>query len=90
MEVPFLMPNKTYFVQECPTCGRSLQVRVDYLGRRVACQHCQGIFVATDPTNSREGDSGSVLLRRANELLESVAERQSAGSELVNTEQAVL
>jgi len=46
--------------------------------------------VATDPTNSREGDSGSVLLRRANELLESVAERQSAGSELVNTEQAVL
>ena len=72
------MPNKTYFVQECPTCGRRLQVRVEYLGRRVACQHCQGIFVATDPANSQDGDSGSVLLRRANELLDSVAGRQAA------------
>ena len=27
------MPGGTYFVQECPTCGRSLQVRVEYLGK---------------------------------------------------------
>ncbi len=32
------MSNPTYFVQECPTCGRRLQIRVEYLGKRVVCQ----------------------------------------------------
>jgi hypothetical protein len=74
------MPGATYFVQECPTCGRRLQIRVEYLGKRVVCQHCQGTFAASDSSASRDesGDQGSVLLRRANELLESVALRQSA------------
>ena len=43
------MSNATYFVQECPTCGRRLQIRVEYLGRRVVCQHCQGALIAADP-----------------------------------------
>ena len=43
------MPNPTYYVQECPTCGRRLQIRVEYLGRRVVCQHCQGSLIAADP-----------------------------------------
>jgi hypothetical protein len=73
------MPGATYFVQECPTCGRRLNIRVEYLGKRVACQHCQGTFVATDTSGSRDAvDHGSVLLRRANELLDSVALQQSA------------
>jgi hypothetical protein len=74
------MPGATYFVQECPTCGRRLQIRVEYLGKRVVCQHCQGTFAAADNSASRDesGDRGSVLLQRANELLESVALRQSA------------
>jgi len=72
------MPSATYFVQECPTCGRRLQIRVEYLGKQVACQHCQGVFVAADSANLRGGavDHGSALLRRANELLDSVARRQ--------------
>jgi hypothetical protein len=72
------MPSATYFVQECPTCGRRLQIRVEYLGRRVACQHCQGTFIAADPSALRGDcvDQGSALLRRANELLDSVAQRQ--------------
>jgi hypothetical protein len=75
------MPGATYFVQECPTCGRRLQIRVEYLGKRVVCQHCQGTFVAAEASGSRgaSDDDGSVLLRRANELLESVAQRQAAG-----------
>jgi hypothetical protein len=74
------MPGVTYFVQECPTCGRRLQVRVEYLGKRVACQHCQGTFLAADALGARGEvvDQGSVLLRRANELLDSVAQRQLA------------
>ncbi len=69
------MSNFTFFVQECPTCGRRLQIKVEYLGRKLVCRHCQGTLIATDPAAQRpeEGASGSALLRRANELLESVA-----------------
>ena len=64
------MSRSTYFVQECPTCGRSLQVRVEYLGRPVVCQHCHGRFEASDSGSVLKGSS-SDLLRRADELLES-------------------
>jgi hypothetical protein len=40
----------TYFVQACPICGRSLQVRLEYMGRSVTCQHCHGQFTAVDPS----------------------------------------
>ena len=43
------MSRSTYFVQECPTCGRNLQVRVQYLGKQVVCQHCSARFEACDP-----------------------------------------
>jgi len=72
------MPNSTYFIQECPTCGRRLQIRVEYLGKRVTCQHCRGQFEAIDPASVR-GDpagQGNALLRRADELLESAAQRR--------------
>jgi hypothetical protein len=71
------MSNATYFVQGCPTCGRRLQIRVEYLGKKVVCDHCQGSLVAMDPADVREGylDRGSALLRRADELLDSVAQQ---------------
>jgi hypothetical protein len=62
----------TYFVQTCPICGRSLQIRLEYLGRSVACQHCQGSFMAIDPAMQpveKTSDSGDDLLARADELL---------------------
>ena len=73
------MSNSTYFVQECPTCGRSLQIRVEHLGRKVVCQHCQGRFAASDPSSARFEHllSENALLRRADELLESVAQRET-------------
>lgn len=64
------MPNSTYFVQECPTCGRKLQVRVEYLGRRVVCQHCSARFEACDHTSDDlYEDAGSAILKRADELI---------------------
>lgn len=65
------MPSPTYFVQECDTCGRNLQVRVEYLGRKVVCQHCGARFVAAEPGNSAAtpADAGSSLMDRADELL---------------------
>ena len=72
------MANPTYFIQECPTCGRRLQIRVEYLGRKVVCQHCQGHLIAAAPTSVRceRAESGNALLRRADELLESIAHRR--------------
>jgi DNA-directed RNA polymerase subunit RPC12/RpoP len=71
------MSNSTYFIQECPTCGRRLQIRVEYLGKRVRCQHCQGQFQAIDPASTRcdSPEQASALLRRADELLKSAAQR---------------
>ena len=73
------MSNPTFFVQECPVCGRRLQIRVEYLGRSVVCQHCQGRLVAADSANQRCDcpEPASSLIRRADELLASVSQRKS-------------
>ena len=66
------MSRSAYFYQDCPTCGRSLQVRVEYLGRLVICRHCRGEFEACDSSGSADvcSESGIKLMERANELLE--------------------
>jgi len=71
------MASSIYFIQPCPTCGRRLQVRVEYLGKKVVCQHCQAAFLAADPANQPLdcGESGSALLRRADQLLASLEQR---------------
>jgi predicted RNA-binding Zn-ribbon protein involved in translation (DUF1610 family) len=79
------MSHSTYFVQGCPTCGRRLHVRVEYLGKRVVCQHCGGSLVASDgagrgwaagsgASSSDCPAAGEALLRRADELLKRTAE----------------
>jgi hypothetical protein len=67
------MSKSTFFVQECPTCGRNLQIRVKYLGREVICQHCHARFEACDPAHGicSTSDSGLSLLERAEKLLQS-------------------
>ncbi len=74
------MSSATYYIQECPTCGRSLQVRVEYLGKKVVCQHCAANFVACDPSTGQcdPVESGLGLLTRVDELIES-ASRVTAG-----------
>ena len=68
-----------YYFQECPTCGRSLRVRVAYLGKHIVCQHCQARFEACDPDSGEPlpSESGVALLRRADELIESVRRRRA-------------
>jgi hypothetical protein len=72
------MSKPVYYVQECPTCGRRLQIRVVYLGKRVVCQHCLAEFDATDPSNKQlePSDSSRDLMLRAEELLASVGRQQ--------------
>jgi hypothetical protein len=66
------MGTPVFFIQECPTCGRSLQIRVEYLGKKLFCGHCRGRFVARDPANSDCPPVEADLLRRANDLLRSL------------------
>jgi hypothetical protein len=40
------MSALTFFYQECPVCGRSLRVRVQYFGKQMSCTHCGGEFQA--------------------------------------------
>lgn len=64
-----------YYVQECPTCGRNLEIRVEYLGKRVVCQHCSARFEACDPSSQAYPpmESSLSLLARADSLIESAA-----------------
>ncbi len=70
------MADTAFFVQECPTCGRSLRVRVEYLGRRLVCQHCRGALTAHGPgaLPPTAGDR-SDLLARAEELIDRAQRR---------------
>lgn len=71
------MPGSVFYVQPCPACGRNLQVRVDYLGKGIACQHCSASFVAQQATRTpRASESGLALLDRADELLRAVEKRR--------------
>ena len=67
------MPQSTFFVKACPTCSRKLQVRVEYLGREMVCNHCGGDFVAGDASEHEpeciDASTEDILLR-ADELLE--------------------
>jgi hypothetical protein len=76
------MAGVTYFIQECPTCGRKLQVRVTHLGKRVACHHCSAQFAACDPQSpeSPASDSSVTLLARVDQLLEASARRDTVAA----------
>ena len=67
------MPQSTFFVKACPTCSRKLQVRVEYLGREMVCNHCGGDFVAGDASEQvpecSDASTEDILLR-ADELLD--------------------
>lgn len=71
------MSRSTYFVQECPTCGRNLQVRVQYLGKQVVCQHCGARFEAYEPGSTYPPPPSSIsLLARAEQLLQTASASQ--------------
>ena len=62
--------SATFFVQECPTCGRNLQVRLELLGRTIACPQCEALIEACDPTlRAAQPHDSAELLHRADALL---------------------
>jgi hypothetical protein len=72
------MMHNPHFVQECPICGRPLQIRVEYLGRLLTCRHCGGRFTAKDSVNRVDSaPRANSLLARADHLLKISTERLS-------------
>jgi hypothetical protein len=73
------MFHNPHFVQECPVCGRPLQIRVEYLGRLLTCQHCGGRFTAKDAASPVESaPRANPLLARAEQLLTISSQRLGA------------
>ena len=68
--------STTFFVQECPTCGRSLQIRLELLGKSIACPQCAAPVEACDSTLKSPHDSAELLLR-AEELLATADARKN-------------
>ena len=54
-----------HFIQQCPTCGRRVQVQLGLMGRQIACEHCHGTFTA-----GADDPESTATLNRATELLE--------------------
>lgn len=65
-----------FFVRECPTCARPVRIRVQHLGRVVACEHCRAEFQATEG-QPRSVANSQAILDRADELLRKAQEAVS-------------
>ena len=68
--------STTFFIQECPTCGRNLQIRLELLGRSISCPQCEARIEASDSTSKSPHDSAELLLR-ADELLATANARKN-------------
>lgn len=67
------MASGTFFARSCPTCGRTLEIRVELLGREVECVHCHANFQA-DSEQTKQVDDQRIeqILARAQEYIDSV------------------
>jgi hypothetical protein len=68
------MLRSVYYHQPCPVCGRTLQISVELLGKRVYCQHCGGGFLALDDTLRASDARTAALPGKVDELLVRAAE----------------
>jgi hypothetical protein len=60
----------TFYIQQCPTCGRRLRICVEYLGKSIQCRHCRAVFTAcASEESSSSYQQQSALLRRVDQLL---------------------
>jgi len=78
------MLRPVYYHQPCPVCGRTLQIAVELLGKRVYCQHCGGGFLALDDARQPADAQPAGVPHKVDELLERAAEaleRAAVGEE---------
>lgn len=68
------MFRPVFYHQGCPVCGRTLQIAVELLGKRVYCQHCGGGFLALDEAMKGAEPEIAGIPGKVDELLERAAE----------------
>ncbi len=74
------MAAGTYFIRSCPTCGRTLEIRVELLNRNVECSHCHATFVATETEERSVSDLRiEQALARTQQFLASAHSDSAAG-----------
>ena len=81
------MSQTTFFVKECPTCGRNLQVRIEYLGREMMCNHCGGDFVADDNPHGQRDNPVETMIARVDELLKKEENSKKELEELIQDDE---
>ena len=72
--------STTFFIQECPTCGRNLQIRLELLGRSISCPQCEARIEASDSTLTSPHDSAELLLDPGTYEERSTASTRSPGA----------
>jgi len=80
-----MMMQLTHIVEDCPICGRPVEVASEAVGREVACGHCRGQFVvfeAADGETTTVACGETNLLERADRLLELTAQEAGRESEV--------
>ncbi len=74
------MATGTYFIRSCPTCGRSLEIRVELLNRQVECTHCRAKFTASEHSDSAISEYRiEKALARTQQFLASVGNNATLG-----------
>jgi hypothetical protein len=53
-----MQSSQLYFNQDCPVCGRKMRVRIELLGKEIACGHCTAVTVASDDSGRSSGGIG--------------------------------
>lgn len=69
------MSSSVRFAKVCTTCGRSLQVPVELLGKEICCQGCGATLWATTPETSKLVNSFEGIDERVDRLIQA-ADRQ--------------
>ncbi len=76
------MASRAYFLGQCPTCSRKLEIRVELLGKRVECQHCGAVHIASCNDDRDKSDQRiDQLLARAKAYVASVETPHATPSE---------
>ena len=85
------MSFTTTFLQQCPKCGRRLEVQVRYLGKSVQCPHCRCTFPANDSSTRPDGQADQIeqALREAEIYLASVEQINEVANAWENQQTAV-
>ncbi len=70
------MSRNVFFVRDCPTCGRRLHIRVEYLGKKVVCPHCGAMLDAVDLAagDLPVTETSRSLMQRVDKLLETTSD----------------